>query len=52
MPHRGLRWLHRHGRLDSVAVHTLDARLTRARSLPYLSMVIILVSRWDEVRRQ
>ena len=25
MRHRGLRWLHRHGHLDSVAVHTLDA---------------------------
>jgi len=23
--HRGLRWLHRHGHLDDVAVHTLDA---------------------------
>ncbi|MBD3219963.1 IS91 family transposase, partial [bacterium] len=22
---RGLRWLHRHGHLDDVAVHTLDA---------------------------
>jgi len=25
MRHRGLRWLHRHGHLDSAAVHTLDA---------------------------
>ena len=25
MRHRGLRWLHRHGHLDSTAVHTLDA---------------------------
>ena len=25
MRQRGLRWLHRHGHLDSVAVHTLDA---------------------------
>ncbi len=25
MRHRGLRWLHRHGHLDNVAVHTLDA---------------------------
>jgi hypothetical protein len=25
MRHRGLRWLHRHGHLDSVAIHTLDA---------------------------
>ncbi len=25
MRHRGLRWLHRHGHLDSIAVHTLDA---------------------------
>ena len=24
MRHRGLRWLHRHGHLDSAAVHTLD----------------------------
>jgi len=25
MRHRGLRWLHRHGHLDSAAIHTLDA---------------------------
>ena len=25
MRHRGLRWLHRHGHLDDLAVHTLDA---------------------------
>lgn len=25
MRHRGLRWLHRHGHLDSAAVHTLNA---------------------------
>lgn len=24
MRHRGLRWLHRHGHLDSVAIHTMD----------------------------
>ncbi len=26
MRHRGLRWLHRHGHLDSAAIHTLDGR--------------------------